>query len=37
MKLFFRIQQKLNKREKLEGKSKTSHSVHCPLFPEVKL
>lgn len=31
----FRFQKKLNKREKLEGRSKTSHSVHCPLFPEV--
>lgn len=31
-----KIQQKLNKREKLEGKSKLSHSVHCPAFPEDK-
>lgn len=31
-----KIQQKLNKREKLEGKSKVSHSVHCPGFPEDK-
>jgi translocation protein SEC63 len=31
-----KFQQKLNKREKLEGKSKTSHSVHCPSFPEDK-
>lgn len=31
-----KIQQKLNKREKLEGKSKLSHSVHCPGFPEDK-
>lgn len=31
-----RFQQKLNKREKLEGKSKVSHSVHCPYFPEDK-
>lgn len=29
-----RLQTKLNKREKvLEGRSKSSHSVHCPLFP----
>lgn len=31
-----KIQQKLNKREKLEGKSKLSHSVHSPGFPEDK-
>lgn len=31
-----KFQQKLNKREKLEGKSKVSHSVHCPNFPEDK-
>lgn len=31
-----RFQQKMNKREKLEGKSKISHSVHCPYFPEDK-
>lgn len=31
-----KFQQKLNKREKLEGKSKISHSVHCPYFPEDK-
>lgn len=31
-----KIQQKLNKREKLEGKSKLSHSVHSPSFPEDK-
>lgn len=31
-----RFQKKLNKREKLEGKSKLSHSVHCPYFPEDK-
>lgn len=31
-----KFQQKLNKREKLEGKSKMSHSVHCPNFPEDK-
>lgn len=31
-----KFQQKLNKREKLEGKSKLSHSVHCPNFPEDK-
>lgn len=30
------FQQKIQKREKLEGKSKTSHSVHCPLFPSDK-
>lgn len=32
----YRFQKKLNKREKLEGKSKMSHSVHCPYFPEDK-
>lgn len=31
-----KFQQKLNKREKLEGKSKVSHPVHCPYFPEEK-
>lgn len=31
-----RLQQKLNKREKLEGKSRISHTVHCPYFPEDK-
>lgn len=31
-----RFQKKLNKREKLEGKSKVSHSVHSPYFPEDK-
>lgn len=31
-----KFQQKLNKREKLEGKSKVSHSVHCPNYPEDK-
>lgn len=31
-----KFQQKLNKREKLEGKSKLSHSVHSPYFPEDK-
>lgn len=31
-----KFQQKLNKREKLEGKSKVSHSVHSPYFPEDK-
>lgn len=31
-----KFQKKLNKREKLEGKSKISHSVHCPYFPEDK-
>lgn len=31
-----KFQQKLNRREKLEGKSKTSHSVHCPNYPEDK-
>jgi len=32
-----RFQKKLNKREKaLEGKSKISHSVHCPFFPDDK-
>lgn len=31
-----KFQQKINKREKLEGKSKVSHPVHCPLFPEEK-
>ncbi|SPP77173.1 translocation protein SEC63 homolog [Drosophila guanche] len=31
-----RLQQKLNKRERLEGKSRLSHTVHCPFFPEEK-
>lgn len=31
-----RLQQKLNKREKLEGKSRVSHTVHCPMYPEEK-
>lgn len=31
-----RLQQKLNKREKLEGKSRISHTVHCPMYPEEK-
>ncbi|XP_053677368.1 translocation protein SEC63 homolog isoform X1 [Anopheles nili] len=31
-----KLQQKLNKREKLEGRSKVSHPVHCPLYPEEK-
>jgi len=31
-----RLQAKLNKRERLEGKSRMSHSVHCPYFPEEK-
>ena len=31
-----KFQQKINKREKLEGKSKLSHSAHCPTFPEDK-
>lgn len=31
-----KFQQKLNRREKLEGKSKMSHSVHCPSYPEDK-
>lgn len=31
-----RFQQKINKKEKLEGVSKVSHSVHCPYFPEDK-
>ncbi|XP_055373196.1 translocation protein SEC63 homolog [Condylostylus longicornis] len=31
-----RLQSKLNKREKLEGKSRVSHAVHCPYFPEDK-
>ncbi|XP_063701699.1 translocation protein SEC63 homolog [Culicoides brevitarsis] len=31
-----KFQKKLNKKEKLEGKSKVSHSVHSPLFPEDK-
>lgn len=30
----FRFQQ--NKREKLEGRSKVSHGVHCPLYAEVR-
>lgn len=28
-----KIQKRLNKREVLEGRSKTSHAVHCPLYP----
>ena len=32
-----RVQQKLHKREKvLEGRSKISHTVHCPLYPHDK-
>lgn len=31
-----RLQAKLNKREKLEGKSRISHTVHCPYYPEEK-
>ncbi|TDG52912.1 hypothetical protein AWZ03_000455 [Drosophila navojoa] len=31
-----RLQAKLNKRERLEGKSRMSHTVHCPFFPEEK-
>lgn len=31
-----RLQSKLNKKEKLEGKSRLSHAVHCPYFPEEK-
>lgn len=32
-----RLQTKITKRDKvLEGKSKTSHTVHCPYFPQVK-
>ncbi|XP_018330466.1 translocation protein SEC63 homolog [Agrilus planipennis] len=32
-----RFQQKLHRREKaLEGRSKVSHSVHCPYFPQEK-
>ncbi|KAH8380030.1 hypothetical protein KR009_008534 [Drosophila setifemur] len=31
-----RLQAKLNKRERLEGKSRLSHTVHCPFFPEEK-
>lgn len=31
-----KLQAKLNKREKLEGKSRISHTVHCPFFPEEK-
>lgn len=31
-----KLQAKLNKREKLEGKSRVSHTVHCPFFPEEK-
>jgi hypothetical protein len=33
-----KFQARLTKREKvLEGKSKRSHSVHCPLYPEVSI
>uniref|UniRef100_A0A1A9VMT7 J domain-containing protein n=1 Tax=Glossina austeni TaxID=7395 RepID=A0A1A9VMT7_GLOAU len=31
-----KLQAKLNKREKFEGKSRISHTVHCPFFPEEK-
>lgn len=31
-----KFQKKLNKREKLEGKSKVSHPVHAPYFPDEK-
>lgn len=31
-----KFQQKLNKREKLEGRSKVSHPVHSPYFPDEK-
>lgn len=31
-----KFQQKLNKREKLEGRSKVSHPVHSPHFPDEK-
>lgn len=31
-----KLQAKLNKKEKLEGKSRISHTVHCPYFPEEK-
>lgn len=31
-----KLQSKLNKREKFEGKSRISHTVHCPYFPEEK-
>merc|ERR1712018_521058 len=32
-----RFQKRINRREKaLEGKSKVSHSVHCPYFPDDK-
>jgi translocation protein SEC63 len=31
-----KFQTRLSKREKvLEGRSKQSHSVHCPFYPEV--
>lgn len=31
-----RLQTKITKRDKvLEGKSKLSHTVHCPYFPQV--
>ncbi|XP_077285756.1 translocation protein Sec63 isoform X2 [Arctopsyche grandis] len=31
-----KFQNKIQKREKLEGRSKTSHPVHCPYYPEDK-
>lgn len=31
-----KFQQRLQKRERLEGRSKTSHPVHCPYYPEDK-
>lgn len=31
-----KFQKKLQKRERLEGRSKTSHPVHCPYYPQEK-
>lgn len=30
-----KFQKRLQKRERLEGRSKSSHPVHCPYFPLV--
>jgi translocation protein SEC63 len=31
-----KFQKRLQKRERLEGRSKSSHPVHCPYFSQVK-
>lgn len=30
-----KFQKRIQKRERLEGRSKSSHPVHCPYFPQV--